>query len=156
MEITELFPHNLLASVFYKIKMILYLFWINFYFILIFITSRHQKFTGLSCWHYRHLSVSMTPSKLCLCHRHYTARLRCCIMTSLQHERRYVMTAVTRQSGTQTSLAQSHALCVAAPHQVIHFAEFNQHSNVTTKKPESCRCTVEAFLTILRHVFVVE
>lgn len=34
---------------------------------------------------------------------------------------------------TETSLAQSHALCVAAPGQVINFVEFNQHSRVTTK-----------------------
>lgn len=93
--------------------MILYLFYLfNFYFILIFITSRHQKFIGLSCWHCHHLSVSMMPSKLCLCHRHYTTRLRCSIMTSLQHERRYVMTAITRQPGTQKQVWPSHMLSV--------------------------------------------
>lgn len=130
----------------------IFFFFLKFYFILIFSTSRHQRFISQSCWHYHHPSETMMPSKLWLCHRHYTARPRCCIMTSLQHERRYVMTAIPTQPGRQKQVWPSHMLWVA-PDEVINFVEFNQHSRVTKKTwalwmhswgvsdyPETCLC----------------
>lgn len=63
---------------------------------------------GLSCWPYHHPSSSTAS-----CHRHYTARPHCCVMTSLQHKRRYLMTAITRQPGTQKQVWPSHMLSVS-------------------------------------------